>query len=131
MSQLRGRHILGASLALLLVSLAWSDAPDAGPATVERYIEFRDGSLLRLPVLDEEINLSVVRPEGRIGNVTVRWSGLQRLTFTPERVFEKKRELLATVGKMGDDDFQVRERAQADLIKMGPTIRGELEAAVE
>ena len=83
MFHLRGRLLAGTSLILALVHLARSQ-PAAGPDTVERYIEFRDGSVLGLPVIDEEIKLNVVRPEGRIETLSLRWSSLQRLTFTPE-----------------------------------------------
>jgi hypothetical protein len=131
MAVLRGHWLLGACLAVAMVHLARCEPPEAAPATVERYIEFRDGTLLRLPVVDGELPLSVVRPEGQIGQIHVRWSDLQRLTFTPERLFQKKLDLLQTVARMGDDKFLVREQAQNDLVKMGPSIRGDLEAAAQ
>lgn len=131
MARSRGRLLGGVVLALMLLHLARGQAQQAEPATVERYIEFRDGSVLRLPVVDEDLTVQVVRPQGRIEALTVRRSALERITFTPERVFEKKKALLVTVAKLGSDDFTEREKAHTDLVKMGASIRHELEAALE
>ena len=59
-------------------------------AVVERYLLLRDGSILRLPVVDEAWKVPVVRQDGQIDQMTIRLSELQRITFTREPLFEKK-----------------------------------------
>ena len=103
----------------------------AAETTVPRYVEFRDGSVLRLPVVDEERQITVLRPEGRLETLRVRLSEVQRLTLMPQRLFEKKRKLLGLVERLGDDEFSERERAEAELRKQGRDIRADLELALE
>lgn len=116
---------------LAVFCLCLSTAVRAAETTVVRYVEFRDGSVLRLPVVDEERQITVLRPEGRLETLRVRVSELQRLTLMPQRLFDKKRKLLALVEQLGDDEFSERERAEAELVKQGASVRADLELALE
>jgi hypothetical protein len=98
--------------------------------TVQRYVEFRDGSILHLPVLDETLKITVVRPNGRIENTAVKVSGVQDLTLTTEEGFARKRLMLSAVRQLASDSFRQREQAQLDLVKMGPAIRQDLLACL-
>jgi hypothetical protein len=99
----------------------------AADNTVQRYVELRDGSVLRLQVVDESWKVAVVRAEGKIMEANVRLAEIEQMTFTPERVFEKKKAMLETMLKLGSEEFDEREKAQEELIKMGSAIRPDLE----
>src|SRR5713101_5355761 len=114
--------LLGAALVLGLAHFSL-----AGETTVSRYLEFRDGSVLKLPVVDEEWNITILRRNGGSGETKVKLSDLHSLTLTPEPGFAKKRALLAAVQQLGSDEFREREQATTALLKMGPVIRADLE----
>lgn len=101
---------------------------DAG---VSRVITFRDGSMLRLPIVDESIKVSLVRPEGGIVTRDIRVSNLKSLTLTVEDGFIKNRALLSAVRQLGSEDFAERERAFSELQKLGPDSRADLETCLK
>lgn len=103
----------------------------ADETLVTRFIEFRDGSFLRLPVVDEEWKVTVVRTDGKTEPIVVRLSTLERLTLLPEPAFERKRVLLEVVKRLGADRYLEREQAQEKLVQMGAAIRADLEGALE
>jgi hypothetical protein len=112
------------------MSLAFLLLPKIGygaDSTVERFVELRDGSILRLPVVDEAWKVTVVQKEGKLAQATMRLSEVEAITLTPERTFEKKKALIATILQLGSDEFDDRENAQRDLIRMGGPIRADLE----
>jgi hypothetical protein len=113
----------------LILSMASSAA--AGEKVVPRYFEFRDGSVLRLAVVDEPREVAVVRGTGRIESLNVPLSHFTRVTFTAEPDFTRKRALLSAVQQLGADDFRLREQAHAALVKMGAAIRPDLEACLK
>lgn len=120
---IRGTTIL-AVLAVSLGSLAQTPMP-------LRTIVFRDGSMLRLPVVDETIKVTLVRPEGGIVARDIRVSSLKSLTLTAEDGFVKNRALLAAVRQLGSEDFQEREQAFGVLLKLGPESRADLETCLK
>jgi hypothetical protein len=110
----------------MLLGVGLSSAARADEPTVMRFLEFRDGSLLRLPVLDQTWNVSVVRPNGQIEILPLRVSRLQNLTLSREEGFDRKRALLFAVRELGSNSFQEREHAQQVLLKMGAAVRNDL-----
>jgi hypothetical protein len=114
--------------ALLCLSAA---AVVAQERTVPRYFEFRDGSVLRLAVVDEPRTLTVIRGDGRVEAVTVPLSRLTDLTLTPDQDFAKKRAVLSAVRQLGAGDFHKREAAYARLRKLGAAARPDLEACLQ
>src|SRR5690242_7986308 len=102
-----------------VISVCFTGAAAAGQTTVPRYVGFRDGSVLRLPVVDEERKVTLLQSDGRLETSTVRLSSLQRLQLAPERVFDKKRKILAAVDRLGSDEFSEREQAEDELRRMG------------
>jgi hypothetical protein len=99
--------------------------------TVPRYFELRDGSIIRLQVVDEPCAVTVVRGTGRIERLTVPLSRLLSVTLTPEEDFSRKEALLSAVQQLGADDFRQREQAQLTLRKLGAAIRDDLEACLQ
>src|SRR5439155_13518808 len=71
------RHELAAAVVWALLTGALA----AQETTVERFVEFRDGSLLRLSVVDEAWKVTVLLPEGKFETRTVRLSAIQHLTL--------------------------------------------------
>ncbi|HXG08343.1 MAG TPA: hypothetical protein VNK04_00990 [Gemmataceae bacterium] len=118
--------LLGAAALAGLAAAARADE-----AAMPRFLEFRDGSVLRLMVVDEEWKINVVRPDGQVEPAVVRLSALEKLTLMPEPVFERKRVLFEIIKRLGADRFPEREEAQEKLLKMGSAVRPELEAALE
>jgi len=127
---LGGRQAMRRLLWWTLLALGFSSAARADEATVPRYLEFRDGSILRLPVLDETWKISVVRPNGHVDDLTLRLSSLQSLTLSLEEGFERKRAMLSAVRQLASNTFEERERAQKLLEKMGAAIRNDLLACL-
>jgi hypothetical protein len=117
-------------LLLVAAAVCLSQPLLAGDATVLRYLEFRDGTILRLAVVDEDCQVTLLQADGRLEATTVRLSALQRLTLTKSEDFEQKRALLTTVQRLGSDNFREREQARAALLKFGPAIRPELETCL-
>src|SRR5262249_43023786 len=117
---------------LLCVAVAVCPGPSlrAGETTVPRYLEFRDGTILRLAVVDEDFKVTLLRADGRLETTTLRLSDLQRLTLAKTEDFAAKRALLTAVQNLGSDDFRTREQARAALLKLGPDIRPELETCL-
>ncbi len=106
--------------------LVLAGAAAAGENTVPRYIEFRDGTVLRLPVVDENRRVMLIRAGAAVEEKTVRLSAFTSLTLTPAAGLEKKRAFLNAVRKLGSDDFHEREAGQAEVGKLGPAARGDL-----
>lgn len=117
-------------LACAILSLLAVSATFAGEVTVPRFLEFRDGSLLRLDVLDEFWPVTLVRSTGRIENTTIRSASLQTLQLTREEDFAHKRSLLALVQQLGSSSFRDREKAWATLRARGTAIRADLEGCL-
>jgi hypothetical protein len=115
---------------LLILSLA-AGAVRAQDGEVSRYVEFRDGSVLKLPVVDQEWKVFVLSSEGQIEEQKIRLSTLDQLTLTPEGDLQKKNNLLKAIRQLGDEDFQQREKAHAELLKLGPAVRPDLELFLE
>jgi hypothetical protein len=120
------RRFLPSALLCLLASPAL-----AQDKTVPRFFELRDGTFLRLQVVDEPCPITVVRSTGRIEKMTVPLSKLSTVILTPEEDFARKQALLSAVQQLSADDFGLREKAQAALRKMGPAIRADLEACLQ
>src|SRR6266446_1188147 len=114
----------------ILLWLGSSAATAADGPTVPRYLEFRDGSILRLPVLDESRKVKVVRPNGRIETIALPLSSLQSLTLTSEEGFARKQVMLSAVRQLASDTFAEREQAQERLAKMGAAIRQDLQTCL-
>lgn len=92
-----------------------------------RFVEFRDGSVMRLPVVDEPWQITVIRSNGQLQQKATPLGQIDNLIFTREKGFAKKQAMLAAVRRLGADDFQERERAQDELLKLGVDVRADLE----
>jgi hypothetical protein len=102
-----------------------------GQATVDRYIHFRDGSILRMAVADEDWDVTIIRANGGLGKERIKLSRFQSAKLTPEGGFSKKQALLASVQGLGADDFRDREKAYLELIKMGPAVAADLQLCLQ
>jgi hypothetical protein len=95
-----------------------------------RFVEFRDGTMLRLPVVEQPWKVTLISSNGQIKTTTLLPSQVQNLALTSGHEFEKKRQLLSYVMQLGSDDFPEREDAWHKLIKMGPSICPDLKACI-
>ncbi len=119
------RVLLAAASVLLVIP-----AIKAGDKTVPRYIEFRDGSVLQMAVVDEDWPITIIRPNGAVEKKKVPLSSFPHFILTPEKGFAKKQALLTAVRKLGSEDFYDREIAFTELRKLGPEIRPDLETCL-
>jgi hypothetical protein len=119
---------LGCFAALLLLQAGMARAQDK---TVPRFVEFRDGSILRLQVVEEPWKLTVVLGTGKIETMAVKPSAVNSLALTEDEDFAKKRKLLAAVQQLGSSSFPAREQAWQTLFRMGPVIRPDLQACLQ
>ncbi len=117
--------------AVIAFALCFGVPATADETTVDRYFLFRDGSALKLKLVDEQIPLTIVKRNGRIETKSFYLSKFHSVTLTSEEGFERKKKLLTSVQQLGSPLFQLREKAQAVLIKMGAGIRADLEACLE
>jgi hypothetical protein len=102
----------------------------AGEKTVPRYIEFRDGSILRMNVVDEDWPITIIRENGAVKHTKVKLSAIESFTLTAEKGFADKLEMLSNVRKLGSEDFWDREKAMAKLLKSERNIRADLETCL-
>ena len=119
------RYVFVGLTCLVLVPLV-----PAQDKTVDRFVEFRDGSIVRLPVVDREWQVTLVQAAGKLAKKTVRPSQVASVTLTDEQNFEKKLAMFVAVQKLGSNEFVEREQAWETLVKMGPGIRPDLEACL-
>src|SRR5688572_15946980 len=80
-----------------------------------RFVEFRDGSVMRLALADEPWQITVIRANGQLQQRAVPLTQLDNLIFTPDKGFAKKQAMLAAVRRLASDDFNDREQAQSEL----------------
>jgi hypothetical protein len=98
--------------------------------TVSRFVEFRDGTVMQLPVVNEPWKFTVILPSGQIKPASFLPAQVNNLTLTAEHEFDKKRQLLSHVLKLGSDDFREREDAWDSIIKLGPAVCPDLKACI-
>lgn len=116
-------------LAVMVLSLLTSSI-QAEEKTIERYVELRDGTILRLAIQDEEWKISALNAKQEFETRTIQLSAVKKMTLCPEPVMERKKKILALIKQSGSDDFNEREEASEKLAKMGPDIRVDLEEAL-
>ena len=103
---------------LFIVLNALSLAPVQGQV-VERTIEFRDKTILRVKIPDQEIPWRNVARDGTITNRPVQLSDVKRLVFATEPATIQVAEVRRLLSALGSASFIERERAQDELTKRG------------
>ncbi len=101
------------------------------PKTISRYLEFRDGSMMRLPIVDEKWSIKRVTERGEVQDSSIRPSQLKTLILTQDESFERKRKILTAVHMLGSELFTEREKAWSTLAKMGKAVRPDLKACLQ
>lgn len=86
----------------------------------------RDGSLVR-----GTLSIQLVEVETPYGKLTVPLSDITRIRMGRNAAPDLKARIESLIAKLGDNSFQIREQAQADLAKMGAQAFNELTAALE
>src|SRR5438270_725111 len=99
-------HCLRAAACLsILIGLTGQAA--AQVPTASRYVEFRDGSVIRLQLVDEPLKFLVVRPTGRVETLPVLPSAIKSLVLAEDGDFGKRRQLLSAVQQLAAESFAV------------------------
>lgn len=105
---IRGLLIL---TALVSSARGWAgEAPEKPQTGPSAEVQFRDGSVVKLTILDPELKVMT-----RFGALTVPTTEIRRIDFGlryPEGLAEK---IEGAVKKLGDGDFKARESATAEL----------------
>lgn len=99
---------------------AWLLLPMVRPlhaeSPVERTVVFTDGSILRLTLPDSSLACRSAGPDGTIVSQSLRLSEIKELKLALNPALEEQARVGALIQALGDDSFQKREKAQADLI---------------
>jgi hypothetical protein len=118
-------------LYLLTIPCFVAGLASAQEKTVLRFIEFRDGTVLRLQVVNEPWKVSKILSSGQIKTESMLPADVEVMSLTSEVDFDKKRQLLSYVLQLGADEYPEREEAWQKLYKMGPSICPDLKACME
>jgi hypothetical protein len=131
-SVLTARHLLPRGLRILItllmvgtlsVAMAPGDGPkpgagdkkgDKSPAAGSVEVRFTDGSVLKLRLRDEK--LEVKTPYGKLA---VPVADIQRIEFATRIPEDDTRKITAAVARLGKDDFKERETASEELLRFG------------
>lgn len=105
---------------------ARGEKPQIGVATGQMEARFADGSLLKITLLDSHLRLKTEYGELRIPTGDIR-----RLDFATRISDERARQIDAAMGELGDDDYELRERASKTLAGLGATAYPALLKAAE
>ncbi|MGF1579966.1 MAG: hypothetical protein ACFCD0_11445 [Gemmataceae bacterium] len=101
------------------------------PKTVSRFVEFRDGSMLRLSVVNEKWPIKQLTERGEVKSSSLQASQVKTLILTQDESFERKRKILTAVHLLGSELFGEREDAWKTLLKMGKAVRPDLKACLQ
>ncbi len=129
-SVLSARHLISRGVRILVtllvvgtlfVAVAPGDTPKPGAADKKTdkaagalEIRFTDGSLLKLRLRDEK--LEVKTPYGKLA---VPVADIQRIEFATRIAEDDARKITAAVSRLGKDDFEMRKTAIEELSRFG------------
>jgi hypothetical protein len=115
----------------ICLSCELAAAQESGTASTSKRddaveITLRDGSLIR-----GVLNLKSFDVETIYGKLSVPLTDVIRIRMGRNAAPNLKAQIERLIAKLGDNSFQVREQAQADLAKMGAQAFNELQAALQ
>jgi len=90
--------------------------PWVAGAEIERTVEFRDGSVLRLTLPDSSLAFKRAVPNGSVISETMKLSEIKELKLAQKPAVEEVARISALVRDLGNDAYATRERAQAELL---------------
>jgi hypothetical protein len=107
--------LLTGLLAAPVVQTQQTASPKKNPDAVETEIRFTDESVIRVFVLQEQIDVIT-----QFGKLVVPLKNIQRIDFgvhLPEGLDQK---VVSTIGQLGNENYKLREAALRDLVGWGP-----------
>lgn len=110
-------------LAIAASLVAVSSLGPVRAADVERVVVLRDGTILKLALPDELLPWRRMTEDGRVFEEPVRLSEIQHLRLVRTPATDQVAVVRKLAAQLGDADFNKREAAQAELVKMGGKFR--------
>ncbi|MCZ7645746.1 MAG: hypothetical protein M5U26_10750 [Planctomycetota bacterium] len=110
---------------LLTLALVLSARSEEEPA-LERVVEFRDGTVLKMRFEDHELAFKPVTDAAP----GLKLSGLERLVLARNPRVNDLRRVAERVAQLGSDDFGAREKATEELRALGAPVKKDLEDAL-
>lgn len=103
-----------ASLALANISRA-EDNDDDAPAAASVDVKFADGSSIKLMLKQEEYHV-----ETPYGKLVIPARDVRLIELAPRVAEDVARQITEAVGSLASPQFEIREKAAEDLLRLGP-----------
>ena len=116
-----GPHILLAISVVLLCLIA-----DHSSA-VDRTVEFRDGTILRVTLPDDPLPWHRAASDGTVTRQALPWSRVEQLYLVTTPALEKLAEIKGLLTQLGGNRYADRVQAHKELIEKGIHFRGVVE----
>ncbi|MCA9269489.1 MAG: hypothetical protein KDA41_13505, partial [Planctomycetales bacterium] len=104
----------------------WACSGAAGLA-VERTVEFRDGTILRLQLPDGPLPWHKASPTGVVTREPLDWDRVERLYLVDTPALEKLAEIKGLLTQLSSNRYAQRVEAHKELIEKGIHFRGVIE----
>lgn len=116
--------------ALLLAAAGMSLLSVSSPATadtIQRTVEFRDGTILRLDIPDAPLPWHKASRDGTVTREPMPWSQVDQLYLVTTPALEKLAEIKGLLNRLGSNKYIHRVEAHKNLIEKGVHFRGVVE----
>ena len=118
--------------AVLLVALLVALCPARLSAqAIERTVEFRDGTVLKVKLPNRTLAWKRVHTNGKVEDAPVSLDQVALLRIVDTPATEQAEAIRRLVLQLADDSYQRREQAQAELLVSGRKFRGILEQSLK
>ena len=94
---------------------------------IERTVEFRDGTILRLDLPDEPLPWHKATPDGTVTREPMPWAQVEQLYLVTTPALEKLAEIKGLLNRLASNKFKERVTAHKELIDKGIHFRGVVE----
>lgn len=118
-------------LSCITVIAPWLTERAEAQPPVERLVEFRDGTLLRMRAEEVEVPWQRITSDGQMLDEPFNFGEIAEIQFATSTITERLLQIRQWLVELSDDDYFVRQRAQESLIEHAAMFRPVLEAAQE
>src|SRR4051812_33757595 len=108
--------LIATVLSVLSLSAAWADDDSDEPVASGMVdVKFADGSSIKLALRHETYNLQT--PYGKLA---IPAKDIRLIELAPRVADDVAKQIEEAVANLGSPQFEIREKAAADLIRLGP-----------
>lgn len=120
---MRIRPVVAVALSISLAATTLHSTCQA----VERTVEFRDGTILKLEIPDGPLPWHTATNDGQVSKRPLDWAKVERLYLVTTPALEKLAEIKGLITDLGSGRYLSRVEAHKNLIERGVHFRGVLE----